>query len=203
MSAPAARSHQFLITMARANAGASSEVPLTAFPEAQRETGEVAVESEGAVEVKATATGGLRRMDLKESSDTLRSLARGSMQAAFRYQRRASESPALSLAWTRFPDAGVLAATAQDAVATTLVTSEGRSLTEIKLTVRNQAQPFLKVTLPAGATGPVRRSGGREGQARRRSGRQPRAAAPAMAHWLPPESLSGIVRLPPTRALLF
>ena len=102
--------------------------------------------------VRDTAPGGLRRMDLKEWSDTLRSLARGSMQAAFRYQRRASESPALSLAWTRFPDAGVLAATAQDAVATTLVTSEGRSLTEIKLTVRNQAQPFLKVTLPAGAT---------------------------------------------------
>ena len=152
VSSPSARSHQFLITMAKDNAGASAEVPLTAFANAQRETGEVAVESEGAVELKATATGGLRRMDLKESSDTLRSLARGSIQAAFRYQRRASESPALSLAWTRFPDAGVLAATAQDAVATTLVTSEGRSLTEIKLTIRNQAQPFLKVTLPAGAT---------------------------------------------------
>ena len=35
---------------------------------------------------------------------------------------------------------------------TTLVTVEGRTLTEVKLTVKNQAQPFLKVNLPAGAT---------------------------------------------------
>jgi len=35
---------------------------------------------------------------------------------------------------------------------TTLVTVEGRTLTEIKLTVKNQAQPFLKVGLPKGAT---------------------------------------------------
>src|SRR5262249_53177132 len=33
-----------------------------------------------------------------------------------------------------------------------LVTSEGRSLTEVTLTVKNQAQAFMKVTLPSGAT---------------------------------------------------
>jgi len=38
------------------------------------------------------------------------------------------------------------------AVVTTLVTTEGRSLTEIKLTIKNQAQPFLKVQLPVGAS---------------------------------------------------
>jgi len=32
------------------------------------------------------------------------------------------------------------------------VTVEGRTLTEVKLTVKNQAQPFLKVGLPKGAT---------------------------------------------------
>jgi hypothetical protein len=37
-------------------------------------------------------------------------------------------------------------------VVTTLVTNEGRSLTEVKLTVKNQAQPFLKVDLPKDAT---------------------------------------------------
>src|SRR5205814_3299395 len=43
-------------------------------------------------------------------------------------------------------------AVAQQAVVTTLVTVEGRSLTEVKLTLKNQSQPFLKVGLPAGAT---------------------------------------------------
>jgi hypothetical protein len=33
-----------------------------------------------------------------------------------------------------------------------MVTTEGRSLTEVRLTVKNQAQPFLKVALPAGAS---------------------------------------------------
>jgi hypothetical protein len=32
------------------------------------------------------------------------------------------------------------------------VTTGGRSLTEIRLTIKNQAQPFLKVALPAGAS---------------------------------------------------
>ena len=52
----------------------------------------------------------------------------------------------------RFADAGVLAAVSDRAVATTLVTSEGRALTEIKMHVQNRAQPFLKVALPPGAT---------------------------------------------------
>jgi hypothetical protein len=46
----------------------------------------------------------------------------------------------------------VLAAIAERAVVTTLVTTEGRSLTEVKLTVKNQVQPFLKVELPPGAS---------------------------------------------------
>jgi hypothetical protein len=58
----------------------------------------------------------------------------------------------LALEWTRFPDSSVLAAIAERAVVTTLVTTEGRSLTEVKLTVKNQAQPFLKVELPTGAS---------------------------------------------------
>ena len=52
----------------------------------------------------------------------------------------------------RFPDGSVLAAIAESAVVTTMVTSEGKSLTEVKLIVKNQAQPFLKVALPAGVS---------------------------------------------------
>jgi len=52
----------------------------------------------------------------------------------------------------RFPEAPVLAAIAERAVVTTLVTTQGRALTEVALTMRNQGQPFLKVGLPAGAT---------------------------------------------------
>ena len=52
----------------------------------------------------------------------------------------------------RFPDGSVIAAVAESAVVTTMVTSEGKSLTEVKLILKNQAQPFLKVALPAGVS---------------------------------------------------
>ena len=58
----------------------------------------------------------------------------------------------LTLDVKRFPDAPVLSAAAERAIATTLVTTEGRMLTEVTLQIRNRAQPFMKVTLPPGAT---------------------------------------------------
>jgi hypothetical protein len=91
-------------------------------------------------------------MDLKEVNAYLRTLARHPLHAAFRYHRQPSEPPTLALTWNRFPDSSVLAAGAELAEITTLITSEGRSLTEVKLFVKNQAQPFLKVGLPSGAS---------------------------------------------------
>jgi hypothetical protein len=142
--------HEFLISMERPLSDAKAAAPLLAFKDAQRETGEVLVEGQGTLELAAHESGGLKRLDIKEINPYLRALSRYSLEAAFRYHRQPDESPTLALDWTRFPDASVLAAVAERAVVTTLVTSEGKSLTEVKLTVKNQAQPFLKVNLPAG-----------------------------------------------------
>jgi Carboxypeptidase regulatory-like domain len=144
--------HQFLISLERPISDAKAIAPILAFKDAQRETGEVLVEGQGTLELTAKESGGLKRLDIKEVNPYLRALSRYSLQAAFRYHRQPSESPALALEWTRFPDSSVLAAIAERATVTTLVTSEGKSLTEIKLTVKNQAQPFLRVALPAGAS---------------------------------------------------
>lgn len=150
--APAQKSHQFLISVEKSLSETKAAVPFLSFQNAQRETGEVLVEGAGTIELTPTEGGGLKRMDFKETNPYLRSLARFPMQAAFRYHKQPNEQPSLSLAWTRFPDSSVLAAVAERAIVTTLVTNEGRSLTEVKLTVKNQAQPFLKVELPAGAS---------------------------------------------------
>lgn len=148
----AARSHQFLISLERSINGAKAEAPFLSFKAAQRETGEVLVEGAGTMEITATEGGGLKRMDVKEANPYLRSMAHFPPQAAFRYHRQPNETPTLALDWVRFPDGSVLAAVAESAIVTTLVTSEGKSLTEVKLLVRNQAQPFLKVGLPADAS---------------------------------------------------
>ena len=152
LNSSAPRNHEFLLSMERPLSGAKADAPFLSFKDTQRETGEVLVEGTGAMELTATEGGGLKRMDLKEVNPYLRSLARFPLQAAFRYHRQPAEVPTLALEWTRFPDSNVLAAVAEHAVVTTLVTVEGRTLTEIKLTVKNQAQPFLKVALPPGAT---------------------------------------------------
>lgn len=147
------RMHQFLISMERAlDASTSAQVSLPAVKGTQRETGEVLVESAGSLEIAAKEAGPLKRMDMKETSTYLRQLARDSMHAAFRYHRQASEQPLLAIEWVRFPGSALPAAIAEKATVTTLVTSEGKSLTEVKLLLSNQAQPFLKMTMPAGAT---------------------------------------------------
>jgi hypothetical protein len=151
---PARDRHQFLLTLERSSAGGSfqEEVPFPSLDGAQRETGEAAFESVGTMELLATEQDDVRRMDVREASAALKGLARQPLLAAFRYHRKAGELPRVALDVKRFPDAAVLAAVAERAVVTTLVSAEGRTLTELTLTVRNHAQPFLKVALPEGAT---------------------------------------------------
>jgi hypothetical protein len=146
--------HQFLLSLEQPHSPGSFNVD-TSFPTvvgAQREAGETAIEGTGTMDLNATGDDGLRRMDVREAHAALRSLARQPLLAAFRYQRRQGEQRVMTLDVTRFADAPVIAATAEHATATTLVTAEGRMLTEVSLRINNRAQPFMKVTLPPGAT---------------------------------------------------
>jgi hypothetical protein len=154
LSDPALRRHQFLVSLERPHTPGSFtlESGFPAMPAAQRETGEVAVEGLGTLEVTSPEIPGLRRMDVREVDPSLAAAARQALLAAYRYQRTGDTPPALRLDVRRFADSEVLAAVAERAVATTLVTTEGRALTEVTMWVRNRAQPFMKVALPAGAT---------------------------------------------------
>jgi len=153
LNRPAERRHQFLVSLERQTVATGPlELPLPSVSGAERETGEVAVEAEGTVELTVKETDVVRRMDVREASPPLMSLAGHAVLAALRYHRRAPASAIVSLDVRRFADAAVIAAVADRAVATTLVTVDGRTLTEIALTMRNRAQPFLRVELPAGAS---------------------------------------------------
>jgi Carboxypeptidase regulatory-like domain len=151
---PSQRSHQFLVSLERQHNGESFalETGFVSVGDMQRERGEIAVEGVGTMELAAAEREGVHRIDVRELNQALQSLARLPVLAAFRYQRTAAAAPSLALDVKRFVDAGVLAAIADRAVATTLVTTEGRALTEVTLTLQNRAQPFLKVNLPPGAS---------------------------------------------------
>jgi hypothetical protein len=160
---PTARRHQFLIALERSHDSGSFtlDTAFVSLPGTERERGDVAIEGVGTLDLAAggrgaaaseTTAGSLRRIDVRELNTALQSLARLPILSAFRYQRSAAVPAILTMDVTRFADAGVLAAVADSATATTLVTPEGRALTEIELHVQNRAQPYLKVALPPGAT---------------------------------------------------
>jgi hypothetical protein len=151
---PAARRHQFLIGLERSHTGGSFalDTGVVSVRDIQRERGEIAVEGVGTLELTAQERDGMHRIDVRELDRTLQALGRLPTLAAFRYQSTAAAAPGLALDVKRFADAGVLAAVADHVTATTLVTAEGRALTEVRLQIQNRAQPFLKVALPAGAT---------------------------------------------------
>ncbi len=92
VSAPSRRRHQFLINLERPSAGGSFklETGFPTVPAAQRETGEIAVEGLGTLEISAVDPPGLRRMDVREVDQALTSVARQSLLSAYRYQRSAT-----------------------------------------------------------------------------------------------------------------
>ena len=151
---PAARNHQFLVTLERPHAGGPFDLDtgLVSVRDVQRERGEVAIEALGTMDLSAKGPEALHRIDVRELNRSLHSLARLPVLSAFRYQRPSGAAvPTLALGVKRFADAGVLAAVADSATATTLVTTEGRALTEVRLRLHNRSQGFLKVMLQAGA----------------------------------------------------
>ena len=151
---PERRRHQFVLTLEQPHAAGSFKAD-TSFPAiagVQRESGEVLIEGGGTLQVTPDSDDSVRRMDVREAHAALRGMARQPTLAAFRYQRRPGEPRRLALDVKRFADAPVLSAIAERASAVTLVTSEGRMLTEMTFVVRNRAQPFMKVTLPSGAS---------------------------------------------------
>jgi hypothetical protein len=154
LSDPALRRHQFLLSLERAQSGGSFTFD-TSFPtmrSAQRETGEVAVEGAGTLDVTSPERPGLHRIDVRELDSSITSVARDALISAYRYQATSEEPPTLALDVHRYADAPVLSAVAERATATTLVTVEGRALTEITLWLRNRAQRYMKVDLPQGAS---------------------------------------------------
>src|SRR6185295_18993861 len=130
---PTVRRHQFLITLERQHTAGSFtlDTGFVSVPDAQRERGEIAVEGVGTLELEAAERAGMHRLDVRELNTALLSLSRLPILAAFRYQRTTAAQAGLTLDVKRFADSGVLAAVAERAVATTLVSTEGRMLTEI------------------------------------------------------------------------
>jgi hypothetical protein len=151
---PSVRRSRVAISLERAHQGGSFalETGVPSVPAAQRESGEIAVEGTGSIEVSGADTPGLKRIDVRELDRSIISASDRSLLLGYRYQRTTTPLPPLALNITRFADAEVAAAIAERAVVTTLITSQGRTLTEVSLWIRNRAQSWARIALPTGAS---------------------------------------------------
>jgi hypothetical protein len=86
VSEPAARRHQFLVSLERQHDGGSFRLDtgVVTMPDAQRERGEIALEGVGTLELTAAEREGMHRIDVRELNHALQSLARLPILSAFR-----------------------------------------------------------------------------------------------------------------------
>lgn len=151
---PDAPRRRFVATLERASSSGSfaAEAAVVAVREAGRERGDLAIEATGTLALAPRAPETLRPIDARELPPTMRAMLRWPVLAAWRYQRATTEAPAqVAFDVTRVATATIATAVAEYASATSLITADGRTLTEVTVRLANARQPFMKVTLPAGS----------------------------------------------------
>jgi hypothetical protein len=127
------------------------DVPLIRLPNAERETGGVAVEVLGAGEIKARQPLGMEDAEAGELGQLISSRQSPSL-IAFRLQPADGKSDrSLSLNVARYAPQAVLMANIEEAEYNTLITADGKLLVQSRFAVRNNQRNFLKLTLPSTA----------------------------------------------------
>lgn len=127
------------------------EAPLVRLPDAERETGGVAVETLGAGEIKGRKVEGLERADAEELGQTIANRQSPSL-AAFRFRGGAATAArSLTVNVVRYAQQAMLTANVEEARYRALMSQEGKALVQARYAVRNSHRNFVKIALPAGA----------------------------------------------------
>ena len=127
-------------------------VPLLRLPEAERETGGVAVEVAGAGETSSPEPRGLDEADASDLGGPVSGRDAPSL-VAFRYRPQAGQAPrALEIEVKRYNPEDVQVATVSEARHRVLLSEQGRRLVQSRWAVRNNQERFLAITLPPAAT---------------------------------------------------
>jgi hypothetical protein len=130
---------------------ADVEVPTIAVRGAEVEQGRLAVEALSAVEVQAATTTQLTDLDVNDLPQQMVLRTTNPILMAFKYVK-AEEPSELVLSVTRHQVVEVQEAAIDEAVYTTLFTSDGLAVTTARFMVRNSRKQFLRVRLPEGST---------------------------------------------------
>ena len=130
---------------------ADVEVPTIRVRGAEVEQGRLAVEALSAVEVRASTTTQLTDLDVNDLPQQMVLRTTNPILMAFKYVK-AEQPSELVLSVTRHQVVEVQEAAIDQAVYTTLFTTDGLAVTTARFTVRNSRKQFLRVQLPVGST---------------------------------------------------
>lgn len=127
------------------------DVPVVRIPDAERESGGIAVDVVGAGEIADRQARGMEPADPSDLGDFVASRESPSL-VAFRLRPLAGTEPrALAVTVVRYTPQAVLVANVEEARYRALIADNGRLLVEARYAIRNNQRSFLKVTLPPGA----------------------------------------------------
>ncbi len=127
-------------------------VPLFRLPDAERETGGVAVEVLGAGEIVEQRPQALEPADALDLGSVVRGRESPSL-VAFRFKPLAGRDPrALAVRISRYATQALLVANVDEARYQVLLTDDGKALVKARYAVRNNHRGLLSVALPNGAT---------------------------------------------------
>src|SRR3989338_8949306 len=116
---------------------------------AKQERGYIAVARAGNIEVTPSDATGITRIDARELPELLSASTSSPAVLAFRYHQHPYQ---VAVGVTRHQDHAVLAAIAEQAELTTVVSRQGDLLTRAAYLIKSNKKQFLEVRLPAGAT---------------------------------------------------
>jgi hypothetical protein len=127
-------------------------IPLFRLPDAERETGGVAVEVLGAGEIVEQQPQALEPADALDLGSVVRGRESPSL-VAFRFKPVAGRDPrALSVCVSRYATQALLVANVDEARYQVLLADDGKALIKARYAVRNNHRGLLSVALPNGAT---------------------------------------------------
>ena len=136
----------------RLPADGDMSIPLIRVPDAERETGGIALSVLGAGEIEKHLMRGFETADVSELAEVVAGRESPSM-VAFRMRPVAGRDPrSLAVAVKRYTPQAVLIANVEEARYRVHAAEDGVYLIEGHYAIRNNQRSFLKVTLPARAT---------------------------------------------------
>lgn len=124
------------------------QLPVPRLPDVERDTGYVAIEVPGKLSVEAAKGEGLVPLDVRELPQGLVMSAVSPVVRAFRYADRRSP---VWLEVARYPERALASGGVDELSATSVITTDGRVMTDARFELRNVLEQYLALELAEGA----------------------------------------------------